>query len=245
MIPEFHNVPAKVWQGKVFVSIDQQELLILDKKRLPLKRINLENFFGARIVEVDSEISFQLCSTLDEHRFERAAFVAGSELIYFHVREKEKVWALKEYVDALTEANRLKNPYELEVFTSSASLHLAGETLTIQRRKGFFVETKTGDIVIPIDDIVGMSMTKSRLLEAASICIQAEVPHIIYFSNDQEQEILAFRDEILSRKSQGSQKPVPGRPISEEIAKLKELLDLGALTQDEFDKAKTKLLEQL
>jgi hypothetical protein len=145
----------------------------------------------------------------------------------------------------LTEANRLKNPYELEVFASSASLHLAGGTLTIQRRKGFIVETKTGDKVIPIDDIVGISMTKSRLLEPASMCIQAEVPHIIYFANDQEREFLAFRDEVLRRKSQGGSKPAAGRSVSEEIANLKDLLDLGALTQDEFDAAKTKLLGKL
>ena len=244
-MPVFENVPAKFMFSKAFVSLEEQDLLIFDKKMTLLKRIDLEAFFGARARAIDSEISFVLCSTLDEYRFERAGFESGSVLIHFHIRDKEKVDVLKEHIDALTESNRLNNPYELEVFTSSASLHLAGGTLTIQRRKGFLVETKTGEKVIPIGDIVGISMTKSRLLEPASMCIQAELPHIIYFSNDQEQEFFAFRDEILRRKSVNSQKSVAGRSVSEEIAKLKDLLDLGALTQVEFDAAKTKLLGQL
>lgn len=74
-----------------------------------------------------------------------------------------------------------------------------------------------------------------------------DIKHLIYgtpriYSNEEIQEMLDIISEEQHPEKQKSNKQQINLSIADEIKKFKELLDMGAITQEEFDKKKCELL---
>lgn len=118
--------------------------------------------------------------------------------------------------------------------------------------------------VIPISSIQSFSVKIPRFLSLGTISFKtaqaasggmrlgfgfsaaAGVERNFYFSTDQEQSAIMLRDFVVGGGSSDdeTQRKVeaPAPSAADEIKKYKELLDMGAITQDEFDAKKKQLL---
>jgi hypothetical protein len=59
----------------------------------------------------------------------------------------------------------------------------------------------------------------------------------------QQQKIATSVEKMAERTTLPSQQPAPAETIADKLEKLKKLLDTGAITKEEYEKAKKKLLE--
>lgn len=135
--------------------------------------------------------------------------------------------------------------------TYDGGIAFSDSMVKIQKRKADAGRT------IPISDVVSVEVLKPWLGYAGCVHIQVlgakeHSPHdtsmqylsdknTIFFRKNQHEEALNFKkafDRILATRNNASQTPSP----ADEIRKFKELLDMGAITEEEYQAKKKSLL---
>jgi len=144
----------------------------------------------------------------------------------------------------VSEGNRIF-PAEIHIEETEIMLKFPGffsgksNHIVYQQIEGVNIDTpmigySTITFVVGGEKIVGHGFTKSEVQEIKQICSEK----ILATSPRSQTELIA--NSISSSAS--NTKNTGQISIADELKKLKELLDLGVLTQQEFDTQKTKLL---
>jgi hypothetical protein len=107
---------------------------------------------------------------------------------------------------------------------------------------------------IPLSQIRGVTVTGSdrryaveiRRDEGTTVFAGSSLKINDFFGlTESKEEALKFQDLLLSLLGGSTSKQEPSDGPLEKIAKLKTLLDAGAITQDEFEDTKKKLIETI
>jgi hypothetical protein len=140
----------------------------------------------------------------------------------------------------------------------NGQLSLEGDFVVITRKGLLGTYSRLGDAKIPVDKISYIQMKKPSLTNGYVNFVMpgsSEVKNIEEAGKDQNcvilnpgqyKKFLPLKDEIESKMNSAS-KAAPNVTVqaasgADEILKLKQLLDAGILTQEEFDKKKAQLL---
>jgi len=129
--------------------------------------------------------------------------------------------------------------------------------------KSLLISKGRKEEVIPISSIQSFSVKIPRFLSLGTISFKtaqaatggvrlgfgfsaaAGVERNFYFSTDQEESAIKLRDFVIGGGAPDDEVrsvAPPAASPADEIKKYKELLDMGAITQDEFDAKKKQLL---
>ena len=135
-------------------------------------------------------------------------------------------------------------------------LQTSGKALLISKRRK--------EEVVPISSIQSFSVKLPRLFDLGTITFKTAqaasggvhlgfgvsaasgVERNFYFSEDQKESAFLLRDFIIGGGTFNDESPTKNSSaapsVADEIKKFKELLDMGAITQAEFDAKKKQLL---
>ena len=130
--------------------------------------------------------------------------------------------------------------------------------------KALLIKKGRKEEVVPISNIQSFSVKIPRVLSLGTITFKtaqaasggvhigfgfsaaAGVERNFYFSTDQEDSAIMLRDYVMSGGASNEEKTNRGNgeivSVADEIRKFKELLDMGAISQSEFDAKKKQLL---
>lgn len=109
---------------------------------------------------------------------------------------------------------------------------------------GAFVNLTKGDFDfdIPIADITDIEETKRLMSKVLAIRTQ-DAEYKFFFTKLEEWKI-AFSNVREPGSAESKTEPVPVQSVADELLKFKSLLDAGAITQDEYNAQKAKLLNR-
>lgn len=109
---------------------------------------------------------------------------------------------------------------------------------------GAFVNLTRGDFEfdIPLADITEVEETK-RLFSKILVIHTKNAEYRFFFTKLEEWKI-AFNNALASGDGVEQVQTVPGGSVADELLKFKKLLDAGAITEQEYEEQKAKLLSQ-
>lgn len=147
------------------------------------------------------------------------------------------------------------------VQSSANELVIKNKKQTLTMKEGAFeIRTKFGSCVLPFDQIAAILIKMPGALAGRIIFQRNIAPSTSYKVNknttinqgtdihvpfDKEQEAVAIemRTRFEQYQKNGAQViATPAKSAADEIKKYKELLDIGAITQEEYDLKKSELL---
>lgn len=109
---------------------------------------------------------------------------------------------------------------------------------------GAFVNLTRGDFDfdIPLADITEVEETK-RLFSKILVIHTKDAEYRFFFTKMEEWKI-AFANALEGKSDTEQVQAVPSRSVADELLKFKNLLDAGAITEDEYNAQKSRLLNQ-
>ncbi len=108
--------------------------------------------------------------------------------------------------------------------------------------KRVYGKTLTKRIDLPFDSINSVSVTSNLVGGAVAISTSSGVIKFSYCQNKDDVHKAISQHLIERQNNQNVVAPVVSASSADELKKYKELLDMGAITQDEYDEKKKQLL---
>lgn len=137
-----------------------------------------------------------------------------------------------------------------------------GTTVKIMRKGALAMLTQglKGDKTIPVGQIIAVQFKDANMLtngfiqfstaageSGGGIFSATEDENTVMFNNGQKAEFAELRDAVqkaVLEKNSGGAQSAPESPL-DALKKLKDLLDAGVITQDEFDAKKERLMGEI
>lgn len=250
------------WNKKRVVEADSESVRIFKNNGTLLATVPMSEIVGTYMnpVSMASFGTVRFCTNWEDLRG-GLMDNSGEDSLLFDKKDVDDLFKVIAFVENQILKYKHKSPYDFEIHGVSSSIYVIDQKIMIKHR-GFLSAINrglVGEKVIPIANLTSIQFKRAAALngyiqfataasEATGGAFDAtRDENSVLFSKDQEQDFAEFRDRIQAMMDQSK----TATPIAlavdplDQLKKLKELLDAGVLTQEEFDSKKQNLMDKI
>lgn len=251
------------WHSKKYVIATEEDVKIFKKDGTLLHTIPMPDIVGVYFKKSGMMMPgvVRFCTSWEDLRGSDDDQHRSPDSLTLEKSDNSGMEKLKDFVEEQIKKYDHKSPYEMEATGINSSVYLMENKIIIRHKGGLNALTKglTGEKVIPIKSITAIQFKKpsgtNGYIQFATLSGEAtggvldatRDENSVLFNNKQEAEFAAFRDRIqalIDGQSTGGVVTQQLDPL-DQLKKLKELLDAGILSQDEFDEKKKTLMDKI